>query len=55
LMMDSGLPCFKPETIQHFKERFVLEKSEREAAEFMKNLIKRSYSSYSTGGKFWPQ
>jgi len=51
LMMDSGLPCFKLETIQHFKERFVLEKSEREAAEFMKTLIKRSYSSYSTGGK----
>lgn len=49
LMMDSGLPCFKPETIQHFKERFVLEKSEREAAEFMKDLIKKSHSSYSTG------
>jgi phosphatidylinositol 4-kinase len=49
LMMDSGLPCFKPESVSHFKERFVLEKSEREAAEFMKGLIKRSYSSYSTG------
>jgi phosphatidylinositol 4-kinase A len=49
LMMDSGLPCFKPESISHFKERFVLEKSEREAAEFMKGLIKRSYGSYSTG------
>jgi phosphatidylinositol 4-kinase A len=49
LMMDSGLPCFKPESIQHFKERFVLEKSEREAADFMKGLIKRSHSSYSTG------
>lgn len=49
LMMDSGLPCFKPETIRHFKERFVLEKSEREAAEFMRGLIKRSYGSYSTG------
>lgn len=49
LMMDSGLPCFKPETIQHFKERFVLERSEREAADFMKDLIKKSYSSYSTG------
>jgi len=48
LMMDSGLPCFKPESLQHFKERFVLEKSEREAAEFMKSLIKKSYSSYST-------
>lgn len=49
LMMDSGLPCFKPETIQHFKERFVLEKGEREAAEFMKMLIRKSYSSVSTG------
>ncbi|TVY83834.1 Phosphatidylinositol 4-kinase STT4 [Lachnellula suecica] len=48
LMMDSGLPCFKPETIQHFKDRFVLEKSEREAADFMKGLIKKSQSSYST-------
>ncbi|KAK6587321.1 hypothetical protein PZA11_000611 [Diplocarpon coronariae] len=46
LMMDSGLPCFKPETIQNFKDRFVLEKSEREAADFMKGLIKRSYSIY---------
>ncbi|KAH8676772.1 phosphatidylinositol 3 [Tricladium varicosporioides] len=49
LMMDSGLPCFKPETIQHFKERFVPEKNEREAADFMRALIKRSQSSYSTG------
>lgn len=49
LMMDSGLPCFKPETVKHFRDRFVLEKSEREAADFMKDLIKKSYSSYSTG------
>ena len=49
LMMDSGLPCFKPESVKYFKERFVLEKTEREAAEFMKDLIKKSYSSYSTG------
>ncbi|CAN8098770.1 unnamed protein product [Discula destructiva] len=49
LMMDSGLPCFKPESVEHFKQRFVLEKSEREAADFMKELIRKSYSSYSTG------
>jgi phosphatidylinositol 4-kinase len=49
LMMDSGLPCFKPESVRHFKERFVLEKTEREAADFMRGLIKRSYNSYSTG------
>ncbi|KAF2730403.1 hypothetical protein EJ04DRAFT_579874 [Polyplosphaeria fusca] len=49
VMLDSGLPCFKPETIQHFRERFVLEKTEREAADFMRGLIQRSASSYSTG------
>lgn len=49
LMMDSGLPCFKPESVKHFKERMVLEKTEREAADFMKDLIKKSYTSYSTG------
>ncbi|KAF9770430.1 hypothetical protein IL306_012054 [Fusarium sp. DS 682] len=49
LMMDSGLPCFKPESVKHFRERFVLEKSERDAANFMKHLIKTSYSSHSTG------
>jgi phosphatidylinositol 4-kinase len=49
LMMDSGLPCFKPESVKHFKERFVLEKNDREAADFMKDLIKKSYASYSTG------
>ena len=50
LMLDSGLPCFKPETIAHLRQRFVLEKNEREAADFMKDLIKKSYSSYSTKG-----
>ena len=49
LMMDSGLPCFKPESVKNFKDRFVLEKSEREAADFMKDLIKKSNASYSTG------
>ena len=49
LMIDSGLPCFKPETIRHFRERMVLEKSEREAADFMRFLIRKSYNSYSTG------
>lgn len=49
LMMDSGLPCFKPETVRHFRERFVLDKTEREAAAFMKDLIMKSSSSRSTG------
>lgn len=49
MMLDSGLPCFKPTTIQHFKERFVLEKSEREAADFVRKLVHWSERSYSTG------
>ncbi|KAI2635364.1 phosphatidylinositol 3 [Xylaria nigripes] len=48
LMMESGLPCFKPESVRFFKERFVLEKNEREAADFVKDLVKRSAGSYST-------
>ncbi|KAL4919394.1 hypothetical protein BDW62DRAFT_45207 [Aspergillus aurantiobrunneus] len=50
LMLDSGLPCFKPETLKHFRDRFVLEKSEREAAEFMRELVRKSYLSVSTKG-----
>ncbi|KAL9042174.1 MAG: hypothetical protein Q9180_000786 [Flavoplaca navasiana] len=50
LMLGSGLPCFKPETITHLRERFVLEKSDREAANFMRDLIKKSHGSYSTKG-----
>ena len=49
LMMDSGLPCFKPETVAHFKQRFVLEKNEREAADFIRFLIRKSAGSWSTG------
>ncbi len=49
-MLDSGLPCFKPFTVQHFRERFVLDKSEGEAADFMRDLIKKSRGSYSTKG-----
>ncbi|KAI0136411.1 phosphatidylinositol 3 [Xylariales sp. AK1849] len=48
LMMDSGLPCFKPESVKHFKERFVLERNEREAAVFVKDLIRKSANHYST-------
>ena len=48
-LTDDSLPCFKPETIQNFKDRFVLEKTDREAADYMRYLVKKSYSSYSTG------
>ncbi|KAI2640683.1 hypothetical protein GGS26DRAFT_172568 [Hypomontagnella submonticulosa] len=48
LMMESGLPCFKPESVKYFKERFVLERSEREAADFVRDLVRKSAGSYST-------
>jgi phosphatidylinositol 4-kinase A len=48
LMLDSGLPCFKPETMRNFRERFVLEKSEREAAAFMLGCIRKSEANVST-------
>ncbi|KAI1107915.1 hypothetical protein F4804DRAFT_296325 [Jackrogersella minutella] len=48
LMMESGLPCFKPESVRFFKERFVLERTERDAAEFVRDLVRKSAGSYST-------
>lgn len=48
LMLDSGLPCFKPETMRNFKNRFVLEKTDREAAEFMLGCIKKSAANVTT-------
>lgn len=48
LMLDSGLPCFKPETLKNFMDRFVLDKSEREASDYMQELIRKSYMNRST-------
>lgn len=48
LMLDSGLPCFKPETMKNFRDRFALEKTEREAAQFMLGCIKKSEGNVST-------
>ncbi|KAK2880029.1 hypothetical protein FQN49_000635 [Arthroderma sp. PD_2] len=50
LMLDSGLPCFTPNTLTNFRDRFVLEKSEQEAAQYMRELIRKSYASMSTKG-----
>lgn len=50
-MLESGLPCFKGEkTIRKLRERFVLEKSDKEAAVHMRGLIKRSAESLYTRG-----
>lgn len=50
LMLDSGLPCFTPDTMKNLKDRFVLDRSEAEAAMYMRELVRKSYASMSTKG-----
>ena len=49
-MLDSGLPCFKPDSLQSFRDRFVIDKTDGEAADFMRDLIRKSRASLSTKG-----
>lgn len=49
-MLQSGLPCFKGNTIKRLRERFALQKTEAEAAAFMRSLISKSYESNFTKG-----
>lgn len=49
LMLDSGLPCFKGmTTIKNLRDRFVLDKSEREASEYIMALIRASHENVRT-------
>jgi phosphatidylinositol 4-kinase A len=50
MMLDSGLPCFKSDTLKNLRARFVLDKNEREAADYMRELVRKSYQSFSTKG-----
>ena len=50
-MLDSGLPCFKGDkTIKNMRSRFQPEKTDHEAALYMKSLIKKSFESIFTVG-----
>lgn len=50
-MLQSGLPCFKGmKTIKNLHNRFQPNKSDHEAALFMRTLIKKSYESLFTIG-----
>lgn len=48
-MSESSLPCFKgPQTLNKFKERFHLEKSETWAAKFMCDKVKQSHENMAS-------
>lgn len=48
LMLQSGLPCFKGETIKRMRTRFQVDKSDRQAADFMLLRIKDSFANQRT-------
>ncbi|KAF9116746.1 phosphatidylinositol-4- kinase [Mortierella sp. AM989] len=48
LMLESGLPCFRGETIKRLRSRFQPDRSERAAADFMKERVDESYLNRRT-------
>lgn len=47
-MLESGLPCFKGDTIRRLQTRFQIDKSDREAADFMIQRIRDSFENQRT-------
>jgi len=43
LMLDTGLPCFRGETLKRLRQRFAPTLTERQASEYMIQIIKDSY------------
>ncbi|KAG0335098.1 phosphatidylinositol-4- kinase [Podila horticola] len=48
LMLESGLPCFRGQTIKRLRSRFQLDRSERAAAEYMLERVDESYLNKRT-------
>lgn len=48
LMLDTGLPCFRGQTINLLKARFVPNKNNKEAANHMLGIIRNSYQNIRT-------
>uniref|UniRef100_A0A1A9ULE3 Phosphatidylinositol 4-kinase alpha n=1 Tax=Glossina austeni TaxID=7395 RepID=A0A1A9ULE3_GLOAU len=48
LMLDTGLPCFRGQTINLLKQRFVSTKNNKEAAAHLLAIIRNSYQNFRT-------
>lgn len=55
LMLECGLPCFKGATIEQLTARFVPDKSDEEAGQFMLDRVRESFSQIATTTQLYDQ